>query len=120
MKLTKFITVGILVTLMAVAYVHQRVEIVKAGYNLQNNRQRLSRLVDRNSRLMYNLSKLESPRSLLTSLNGEEIEFANHRIKQEGGYRPALSESWSDFPGEGLIGRFLDIFTLSAEARPRE
>ena len=79
MKTRKIIVTGAVITLIAVGYVHQHIEIVKAGYCLQRSRQRLSCLVEQNSKLMYNLSKLESPRFLLASLNSEEVRFANHR-----------------------------------------
>ena len=120
MRLRKFVFTGIIITILAVFYVHQRVEIVKAGYGLQKNRKYLSYLVDQNSKLMYNLTKLESPRSLLTSLNGEEIEFASHRIRQGDSYLLTLADSHNSDASEGMIGRFLDLFTSSAEARSRE
>jgi len=120
MKFHKFISMGILVTLIAVGYVHQRVEIVKTGYNLQKNRKDLARVVDQNSKLMYNLSKLESPRNLLISLSGEEIEFAAHKTGRKNNCQIASSETFEKSFGGSLIEKFFDLFTLSAEAEPRE
>ena len=105
---------------MAIGYVHQRVEIIKAGYALQKNREHLSELVDRNSKLMYDLSRLESPRYLLTSLDSEEVEFANHRIRQANRYQLAHVDSGSQGADENFVVRFLDLFTLNAEAKPQK
>jgi len=104
---------------MAVGYVHQRVEIIKAGYGLQENKKHLSQLIDQNSKLMYNLSKLESPRSLLTSLNAEKIEFATHRSEHSDRDLLLCAGSKDENATEGLVGRFLDVFTAKAEAKPR-
>jgi len=101
-------------------FVHQRVEIVKEGYGLQKSRKYLAGLVDQNSKLMYNLSKLESPRYLLTSLNGEEIKFVNHRTRENKSYRVARAAPADYTLKDGLFGKFLDLFTLNAEARPRD
>ncbi len=120
MKIYKFVFTGIIITFLSVGYVHQRVEILKTGYNLQENRKHLSCLVDQNTKLMYNLSKLESPRNLLTLLDGDQIEFANHRVIQRDRYRLAkVVSAESAGRTNGLI-KFLDIFTVNAEAKTRE
>ncbi|MGB2600566.1 MAG: hypothetical protein WBD00_02515 [Candidatus Omnitrophota bacterium] len=120
MRMHKTITMGLVVTVMAIGYVHQQVEIVKAGYSLQKSRKHLSCLVDQNSKLMYNLSKLESPRNLLTSLNGEEIEFASNKIRRTNSYQIAQADSSDGDASQSIIGKFLDLFTVNAEAKPRE
>ena len=120
MKLHKCICTCVIMTIAAMGYVHQRVEIIKAGYGLQQSRESLACLVDQNSKLMYNLSKLESPRHLLASMNGEEIEFANSRAGRKNLYQLALAEPAGKKTARGVVGRFFDIFTLDAEARPRE
>ncbi|MFH1395385.1 MAG: hypothetical protein ABIH09_04430 [Candidatus Omnitrophota bacterium] len=120
MKLHKIIFSGIIITIIAVGYVHQRIEIVKAGYTLQKNISCLTSLVDQNSKLMYNLSKLESPGHLLASLSGQEIEFANHRTGGINNYQIAYNTVDEGVLGGSLIERFFDVFTLSAEARSRE
>jgi len=120
MKLYKIIFTGFIITIIAIGYVHQRVEIVKAGYGLQKSRRHLSYLVDQNSKLMYNLSKLASPRYLLASLNGGEMEFAKNRTRQVNSYQLARADSDNSGASESFICKFFDFFTLSAEARPRK
>ena len=121
MTVYRSIFTGILVTIMAVGYVHQQVEIVKTGYSLQKDREHLSRLVDQNSKLMYNLFKLESPRHLLASMNNEKIEFAGYTAKRNDIRSYRLSRA--DYNGTGearsFVGRFLDFFVTDAEASPR-
>lgn len=118
MKLYKFVFTWMVITIIAITYVHQRIEIIKAGYSLQKNRSYLSYLVDQNSKLVYNLSRLESPKNLLASLNGEEVVFANRRIRQVESYQ--LAHANLDSNGEKIenfIGKLLGLFTVSAEAR---
>lgn len=106
-------------TFMATGYVHQRVEIVKSGYELQKSQKYLFSLVDQNSKLTYNLSKLESPRNLLASLSGEEIEFASHRPARKGGYQLAGTAD-GIVPDSGLAEKFWDLIYVDAEAGPRK
>lgn len=120
MRLKKTISIGIIITVIAIGQVHQHVEIIKAGYGLQRNRERLFSLVDQNTKLMYNLSKLESPRYLLASMKREEIEFADRRIRQANSYRLAYADPGYSGGKVSFVGRFFDLFTLSAEAKPRE
>jgi hypothetical protein len=120
MKISKVISIGMIITMASVLYVHQRVEIIKTGYSLQESRKCLAGLIDRNSKLMYNLSRLESPRYLLTSLSGEEIKFANHRRAQTDRYQFASADVHTAGAGERFLGKVLDIFTSSAEAESRD
>ncbi|MFH1846500.1 MAG: hypothetical protein ABH869_02965 [Candidatus Omnitrophota bacterium] len=120
MRFHRFIFSIIIVTFFAVCHVHQRVEMVKAGYDLQRNMGYLASLTDKNAELLFKLSKVESPKYLLASFDDEEIQFADYRIPQQNGYRIALADHVNGGANESFIGKFLDLFTLSAEARPRE
>ena len=120
MKLHKYIITGMLLMVVAIMYVHLRVEIVKAAYQVEDNNQELSRLVDQNAKLMYNLSKLESPRYLLAALNTEEIEFAGQRSKRNIYYHNARVDSEKQANSSNLIVRIFDVFTPSAEARAHD
>ena len=120
MKVFRYFAIGCIVTLISFGYVYQRVEIIKTGYMLQKNRKHLSYLIDQNSKLMYNLSKLESPGYLLASLDGVEIEFADHRGRQQNGYLLAEAEHVALPDKDNFVGRLLDLFTPNAEAKPRK
>jgi len=118
MAVYRIICICGLIMTIAVGYVHQRVEIIKMGYSLQENKKYLSRLVDQNSKLMYNLSKLESPRGLLTTLGAEKIEFANQRSELKESYLVVKAQPEKKGTMESFFGRFFDIFTVKAEAKP--
>ncbi|MDD3088405.1 MAG: hypothetical protein PHT95_00470 [Candidatus Omnitrophica bacterium] len=119
LRLGKFMAIAVGLTVIASCYVHQQIEIYKTGYSIQQNKNYLSSLVDDNSKLMYNLSKLESPRNLLRSLDGKEIRFANERTGLEKSYQLAQLDRDGAAPREGFVGRVLDLFATSAEARTR-
>ena len=119
MKVNRFIMNGMLLTAIAVGYVHQHTEIYKAGYEAQKSRRHLAYLVDRNCNLMYNLSKLESPRYLLASLDSKEMEFARQGKRRITRYNIAEVNASGDRRDDGIIGKFLDILIPKAEARPR-
>lgn len=119
MKIRGFITNGILLTAIALGYVHQHTEVYKAGYEVQVSRQRLSYLIDRNCNLMYDLSRLESPRYLLASLDGGEMEFSRHGKRRVTGYSIARPDIGPERREDGIMGKFLDILIPKAEARTR-
>jgi len=116
MKLCRMISTFILITILAVGYVYQRVEIIQAGYGVQKNRRYLGYLVEQNSELMYDLSKLESPRYLLASVGDEEMEFSNRRSRENNSNNFTVATSPEIDENEGLFGRFIDLFTVNAEA----
>lgn len=120
MRLSKILLICIAVMVIATGKVHQRVETVKAGYELQESHKYLSYLIDRNSRLMYDLSKVQSPRYLLASLSGEDIVFASRRAGLMNSYRSVHAGYDADEKDEGIVSRIFDLFTVSAEARSYE
>jgi hypothetical protein len=114
----KFIIFTICASFISLYYVHQKVELYTLGYGLQKNRKHLSYLVDENSKLMYELSKIESPKFLLTSLDEKGIEFADSRTREENSNYFASDIYPEEAVHDGLLVRVFDIFTASAEARP--
>lgn len=76
MRLFRRITSISLVTLLALAYVHQHVELVKLSYVIQYNEKRLAKLLDRNDRLGYNICNLEDPSRLEAILRNQNIDIA--------------------------------------------
>ncbi len=119
MRIYRSLFTYFVITVLAFGYVHQRVEIIKVGYSLQENRRQLAHQVDRNSKLMYNLSKLESPRNLLSSIDSGRIVFAGQRLRQRGAYVLSRRDHADEEPVDGFIGRVMDIFTEKAEAKSR-
>lgn len=119
MKISKIISIGMIFTAVAFLYVHQHAEIYKAGYALQGDRKTFSGLVDRNSDLMYELSKMETPRYLLASLESMDIQFAGHRRSSSNTYSIAGLYDATDRHEEVFSERVFDVFTATAEADDR-
>ncbi len=109
-----------LCTVVAFSYVHQRVEIIKMGYGLHEDKKALAHLVDQNSRLMYNLSRLESPKSLLNSVDAANVNFARHRTQTNDRFLLTANDNSEFTEKENAIGRFLDLWTTKAEAKSRK
>ena len=120
MRVYRSLCTYFIIMVLSFGYVHQRVEIIKAGYSREENRRQLSRLVDQNSKLMYNLSKLESPRNLLSSIDSGRIVFAGQRSQQRGSYVLARRDHANVEFVDGFIGRVMDVFTEKAEAKSRK
>ena len=123
-KKTKIFFIStIIITLCALFYVHQNIEILKVGYSINTNQKTLSYSLDQHRRLVYNLGKLKSPFALAKRLYAEDIEltetdtdciyYASTKGINTKSYR---------FLGNNktrIIDRILDIFTEKAEARSR-
>lgn len=116
MKLRKFFFLMTVLTVLGLLQVHQRVELVKAGYELQRTRAVVDGLRRSNSELRYDLSRLESPSYLLASLQGDShIQFARRREYTRE--HIVTARSYDDrYAESGFLGRFVDIFTVDAEA----
>jgi hypothetical protein len=75
MKLPKFLLVAILVTSVALGYVHQQVELLRINYAINHNEDDLAVLLDQNSTLRYNVSSLQSPLYLEEALSAQEVNL---------------------------------------------
>ena len=64
MRLFKYIILLGIVTLTALVYVHQQVELVKLSYGIDCKEKKLKEMLDRKGTLRYNISNLESPSRL--------------------------------------------------------
>ncbi len=116
MRLYRFIFIGVLATFLALGYVYQQIEIVKAGYHYQDSRRHYQSLLEENSKLRYDLSRIESPQNLLASLQDSRTYFARRRgITRE---HIVSIESYDESPEQTFFGNFMNSFTVSAEASP--
>ena len=64
MRLFKYIIILGIVTMTALVYVHQQVELVKLSYEIDCKEKKLKEMLDRKGILRYNISNLESPSRL--------------------------------------------------------
>ena len=72
MNLPKFLLIAALITTVALGYVHQKVELLRINYAINQNQDNLLVLLDQNSTLMYNVNHLQSPLYLEQQLIGQK------------------------------------------------
>lgn len=76
MRFFKLITGIAFITLLALLYVHQQVEMVKLSYAIEYKESLLKDVLDRNDGLGYNIGNLESPSRLEQVLLAKRIDIA--------------------------------------------
>ena len=76
MRLFRHITLIGVITLSALVYVHQQVELVKLSYEIDCKEKKLKEMVDRKDILRYNISNLESPSRLENALSAKKVSVA--------------------------------------------
>jgi len=103
----------------ALSYVHQEVEIVKAGFSVNKHRQEVSFLLDQYRSLVYNLSQLESPKRIENSLCTNEIVLCMPNTENIRRTRriAIANQDINSTSEETLLARFFDRFTIKAEAK---
>lgn len=74
MKVPRFLLIAVVVTLCALAYVHQQVELLRISYSIDNNRVVLAGMLDQRSSLMYNVAAFQTPRYLESVLDRDNAE----------------------------------------------
>jgi len=109
-----------LCAVLALLYVHQEVEIVKTSFRINKQFRKVSFLLDQYRSLVYNLSRLESPKGIEDRLSINEIVLC--MPKTENIRRPAETklvyseEALSPGQKQSFLGRLFDSFSTRAEA----
>jgi len=75
MRVSSFLLTAALITTIALGYVHQQVELVRINYSINRNKDSLAVLLDQNSSLMYNVTSLQSPLYLETTLTAKKVSL---------------------------------------------
>jgi hypothetical protein len=116
-----------LVTLIALIYVHQQVELVKLSYSINNKEKMLKVMLDRKDRLGYNVYNLEAPSRLESVLLSKNVDIAfpkrSNVVKVAKVGQNAESEKI--IRNSALEGKFnffgiLEFFSPRAEAQAEE
>ena len=127
MRLFKSILAIAFVTVVALVYVHQQVELVKLSYTIDCKEKALKTIIDRREMLRYNISNLESPSRLEKVLSSRNINVSLPKRAQI--VRLAKTQPYVDsgklLGVSGLedragIFRLFDFLGLRAEAHARE
>lgn len=75
MKIYRFLTTTIIITLVALIYVNQKVALIRLSYDIKEKERLHSELLDRNKILLYNVKHLESPARLEKVLLAKNLKW---------------------------------------------
>ena len=127
MKLFKSIASIMLVTLIALIYVHQQVELVKLSYTIDSKERRFKDILDHNETLGYNIKNLEAPSRLEGVLLAQKIDiaFPNRDHVVRAAKLKVAAKSGESIRAVGLerkVNMFgiFDFFSPGREAQARE
>jgi hypothetical protein len=127
MRPFKTLIITSFLTIVALFYVHQQVELVKLSYSIDKKDRTLKDILDRKESLGYNISNLEDPSRLEGILLAKKIDISfpkkgqvfkvrtvDSRVKRKESFRSATVESRG-----GAFG-ILEFLGFKAEAQARE
>ena len=127
MRLLRYVISITVLTVAALVYVHQQIELVKLGYEIDCKEKHFKEIVDRRDILRYNISNLESPSRLENALSLRRVTVSYPKRGQV----IVLSKATSYSKGLPVLGisnleektpifRFFDFIIGRAEAHARE
>lgn len=76
MRIYKISIYSVVITLWALLYVHQQVQLVRISYDIESKEKQVSALLDQNKSLVYNITKQKSPVYLEKKLLASKKEFS--------------------------------------------
>ena len=126
MRLFKYIILLGIVTLTALVYVHQQVELVKLSYEIDCKEKKLKETLDRKGILRYNISNLESPSRLEKVLLARKISVSYPkkgqviRLARSSSYVPNGSLRISGLEERAGIFKLFDFLGGRPDAQARE
>jgi len=123
MRVFKALLFIVFITLVALIYVHQQVELVKLSYAIGCKDKKIKEMLDYNEALGYNIENLEDPSRLEKILTAKNIDLAMPRpgnVVRVAKANPGKAHE--DLRMIGLdkklnILSFLEFFSSKAEAQ---
>lgn len=112
----KFLFGIVIVTLFALSYVHQEVELLKTGYQLRNREKLQAELLDQKDILTYNILALKAPSRLESALS---FKGADYRMPERWEVVTLKSEGRvvsAPIKGRGFLA---ELFSLKREAEAK-
>lgn len=120
MKLLKSLTWISIVTLAALIYVHQQVELMKLSYSIELKEKKVKDMLDHRGRLGYNINNLEAPYRLEQALLARNVDITFP--KRANVVRIARlrrnQRSEERIRSSGLEGKF-NLFSITEFLSPR-
>jgi hypothetical protein len=127
MRLFKSIASITVITLVALIYVHQQVELVKLSYSIETKEKKLKVMLDHKGRLDYNIDNLEAPSRLENVLMSKNIDIAfpgKHHVMNVAKLTPGSADELalraSSIDRKFSIFGIIDFLSPRAEAQARE
>ena len=123
MQLSRYFIILLIITCLGIGYSHQQFALIRANYNIQYYENQLSQLLDRNEKLMYNITTLESPANLEKTLEANGIDYdmprrwaVVKRLKSKPPYEFARAAERRSV----VFRKFLNFIAVKAEAQVLE
>lgn len=122
MKPAKFFLSIILITVIALFYVRQQVELLELGYDMSKKEQIYLSLLDRNDQLKYNIIALSSPNQLAKGFAFTSNKFVileNSRILKAGLKPTSYKVAKRNSKILKSIGQIAELFAFKAQAEAK-
>jgi len=127
MRLMKSLTQLVMITAVALLYVHQHVEMVKVSYSIERKEKRIQEMLDWKGRIGYNIKNLEAPSRLEGTLLAKKVDIVYPKKVQiyKASQFPTVPAGQERLGKVGLENRFkisgvLDFLGPRAEAHAGE
>lgn len=114
----------VFVTVVALGYVHQQVELVKLSYVIGAKEKKLKEMLDYTARVGYNIENLEDPSRLEQVLLAKNIEVSMPRPQNvvrlaKAGRCSPRKAAGSAQQGRMSLASLLDLISSKAEAQTK-
>ncbi len=122
MKPAKIFLSIILITVIALFYVRQQVELLELGYDMSKKERLYLSLLDRNDQLRYNIVALSSPNQLAKGVAFTKNKFVileNSRILKAGPKPASYKVAKRNSKILESIGQLTELFAFKAQAEAK-
>ncbi|MDP3790591.1 MAG: hypothetical protein Q8R38_00920 [Candidatus Omnitrophota bacterium] len=127
MRIARYAISILILTVAALVYVHQQIELVKLSYEIDCKDKKVKEMLDQRDILRYNISNLESPSRLENALSLKKVAVSYPKkgqviiLSKAHSYSRALPVlGTSNLEERTPIFRFFDFLAGRAEAHARE
>ena len=126
MRAFKTVAFIVFVTVVALIYVHQQIELVKLSYVIGCKEKKLKDILDRNQGLGYNIENLEDPARLEQILLSKNVDIAfprpNNIVRAAKVKAKVMEDGLRSIGIEKSFNLFgiLEIFSPRAEAQTKD
>lgn len=123
MSVRRYLAILIMAVFLGLCYVHQQFLIVEANYTIKRRERVLSELLDRHSKLKYNINALESPAYLEAKLHAGGVQYGAPKawvVVKRLENKPVYEFAKNTPRRASLIDKFMNFAAVKAEAKTVE